>query len=79
MSQSQEIYRPSSSFKGTKFRVMSDGVNVRIQRQSPDSQSYRTTNEISLSEWEEFYRKHDLDNNDDPHPIAVLSRPDPFE
>jgi hypothetical protein len=79
MGRSQEVYKPGSSLKGTKFRVMSDGESVRIQRQSPDSQSYRTTNTISVSEWEEFYRKYDLDNKDDPAPIALLSRPDPFK
>lgn len=79
MSQSREIYAPGASLKGTKFRATSDGETVWIQRKSEDSAQYRTTNKISFSEWEEFSKKHDLDNNDDPHPIAMLSRPNPFE
>lgn len=75
MSNFKEVYSPGSSFGGWTYRATSNGVDVRIQKKSPSSVTWRTSGSMTINAWTTFANEKGLFNPcmDDPAPISVLS------
>lgn len=61
----EEIRRNESAIGGYHYRLMSNGLTVRIEERSPSSSSYRSAREVSCLEYLELCADTNQDTESD--------------